>query len=158
MILGVVAAPFVHYDKFKLLHFLSMWGYILAIVHMLDHAVALQTIASIAVAAGNCVALLAFIVQKVYTKASAGKVTVKKAELVKESGGQHLFLTMSVPNFKFKPGQWGHLAVGKASPVPHPFTLIPGESSDEVRIFMKINRSGFTSKMAKICAARLTMK
>ena len=69
MILGVVAAPFVHYDKFKLLHFLSMWGYILAIVHMLDHAVALQTIASIAVAAGNCVALLAFIVQKVYTKA-----------------------------------------------------------------------------------------
>ena len=41
----------------------------------------------------------------------------------------------SVPNFKFKAGQWAHLAVGKASPVPHPFTLVPGEASDEVRTF-----------------------
>ena len=87
-----------------------------------------------------------------------------------------LGIPRSVPNFKFRPGQWGHLAVGKASKVPHPFTLIPGEASDEVRtalrkhrcssfvlaacglhgqclrIFMKINRSGFTSKMAKLCS------
>mmetsp|Transcript_55034 Transcript_55034/g.103124 ORF Transcript_55034/g.103124 Transcript_55034/m.103124 type:complete len:650 (-) Transcript_55034:179-2128(-) len=152
MILGVVAAPFVHYDKFKLLHFISMWGYIAAIVHMLDHAVVFQTIASITVAAANCAALLAFFVQKIYTKVSAGKITVQKAELVSENGGQHLFLTMSVPGFKFQAGQWGHLAVKAASPVPHPFTLIPGEFQNEVRIFMKINRSGFTSKMAKLCS------
>eukprot|EP00439_Symbiodinium_sp_Y106_P071295 s2754_g12.t2 len=156
MILGVVPAPFVSYDKFKLLHFISMWGYIAALIHMFDHAISFQTIASISVAVGNGVAMLGFIVQKVYTKAAHGKVTVKTAELVNESGGQHLFLTMSVPNFKFKAGQWAHLAVGKASPVPHPFTLVPGEASDEVRIFMKINRSGFTSKMAKLCSPDAT--
>jgi len=156
MILGVVPAPFVSYDKFKLLHFISLWGYIAALIHMFDHAISFQTIASISVAVGNGVAMLAFIVQKVYTKAAHGKVTVKTAELVNESGGQHLFLTMSVPNFKFKAGQWAHLAVGKASPVPHPFTLVPGETSDEVRIFMKINRSGFTSKMAKLCSPDAT--
>ncbi|CAK9072741.1 unnamed protein product, partial [Durusdinium trenchii] len=57
----------------------------------------------------------------------------------------------SVKGFSFQPGQWGHLSVPSISPVPHPFTLIPGDGASNVRIFIKVNRSGFTSKLAKAC-------
>jgi len=152
MILGVLPAHLVHYDKFKLMHFASFWGYLLCFVHMIGHAYYLKTIASILIAGVNGLALLLFFVQKIWVKASAGKVDTKSAELVDETGGQHLFLNMQVKNFSFQPGQWGHLTVPSIGPVPHPFTLVPGDGDSNVRIFMKINRSGFTSKLAKACS------
>lgn len=152
MIFGVLPAHLVHYDKFKLIHFMSFWGYLLCFIHMIGHAVYLQSVAAIAVAGANGLALLLFFVQKIWVKATAGKVETKSLELVDETGGQHLFLNMHVPNFSFKAGQWGHLTVPSLGSVPHPFTLVPGDGDSNVRIFMKINRSGFTAKLAKACA------
>eukprot|EP00435_Cladocopium_sp_Y103_P028535 s940_g7.t1 len=149
MIFGVVPAHLVRYDKFKLIHFMSFWGFLLCFIHMIGHAVYLQSIAAISVAGANGLALLLFFVQKIWVKATAGKVETKSLELVDETGGQHLFLNMHVPNFSFKAGQWGHLTVPSLGSVPHPFTLVPGDGDSNVRIFMKINRSGFTAKLAK---------
>jgi len=157
MLLGVF--PFVllvklkvmRYDVWKVVHFLSMLGYVLAIIHMIDHAATFKTARSITVTAVNIMSLVVFIAQKVYVKATAARLDIKDAVVLEEPSGRHVFLTLSASGLpKPAPGQWGYLGVPSISPVPHPFTLIPGTEEDEVKIFIKASGK-FTSKLADAC-------
>lgn len=154
MVVGVLpsllaAAGLIHYDRFKLLHFLSFWGYILVVVHMMDNAVVLGTTRSYVVALANVATFAGFVVQKVWAKAFAAKATVERCEVVKDASGEHIFLTLNAANFKFRAGQWAHLAVPKASPVPHPFTIVPGMKDGQVQFFIKVSGK-FTTKLAEL--------
>lgn len=158
MLLGVSPAlPTVlgklHYDRFKLLHFVSMWGYLFAIVHMIEHAVVRETIRVWAVTFLNIAALLAFLVQKFIVKCKARPAKVLEAELLSEvSGGQHVLLKLKVLGYRFQPGQWCHLSIPKLSPVPHPFTIVPGSDEDELRLMVKASGK-FTKSLADVCAS-----
>jgi len=160
MILGVVPA-YVHvlapkvlrYDKFKLMHFASFWGYLAAVVHMWDHAAKFQTVRSILVAALSSAAAVAFIAQKVFVTCTAFRaaVDVSASEVVADSEARHIVLALKVPGFSYAPGQWGYLKAPKLSAVPHPFTIVPGSSTDreQVRFFMKVGGTGtFTEGLA----------
>eukprot|EP00933_Yihiella_yeosuensis_P000787 TRINITY_DN10121_c2_g1_i1.p1 TRINITY_DN10121_c2_g1~~TRINITY_DN10121_c2_g1_i1.p1 ORF type:complete len:646 (-),score=115.36 TRINITY_DN10121_c2_g1_i1:148-2085(-) len=155
-IIGIVPTgipeKFLSYDRWKVLHFASPMGYVLLLVHMIDHAFSFKTAGIVAVAVANAVVFAAYVAQKVYTVVAAKSTRVKVAEVVTETCGKHVFLSLSVPKFKFKAGQWGRLSIPAFSLNAHPFTLIPGEADDEVKIFMKVGGS-FTRRIATACEA-----
>ncbi|CAE7838891.1 unnamed protein product [Symbiodinium sp. CCMP2592] len=152
MIMAVLPATLrrLPYDRFKQLHFLSVAGYFLALVHMLGHALQLQTIASVTMAAVSASLFCFYGLQKFYVRMSAYHAEVLSASVVPFGSGKHLFLSLAAEGFSFKAGQWGHLLAEQISSVPHPFTLVPGEGHGKLQIFIKVH-SGFTDKLAKAC-------
>lgn len=138
------------YDRFKVLHFLSWWGYVLVVVHMLDHAVTLNTARSWVVSLANLAAIVGFIAQKVWVKVRAPKVTVDKCEVVTDAGGDHIFLSLNVPGFTFAPGQFAHLKDSPFAAAPHPFTIVPGKESGQVQFFIKVSGPS-TQTLARSC-------
>jgi len=146
MFMGTVPAKFLIYDHFKVLHFLSFIGLLFTVYHMVDAALLHRSLVSIVTAVVNCVVLLGYLAQRIYIWVSSGKAVVKKSE-VSRTG--HIFLYLSVPGFKFQPGQWSRLYIPSISAVAHPFTLIPanGRHDANVAIFMKVSGE-FTTKLA----------
>ena len=150
VVVAVVPATLLTYDRFKRLHFLSLVGYLLALAHMVGHAIQLQTLASILMAASSAFVFLLYAIQKLYVHLSQRDVEIQSANMVSDSSGEHLFLSLAVKDFSFKAGQWGHLLADQVSSVPHPFTLVPGDGTANVQIFLKVY-GGFTDKLAEAC-------
>jgi len=100
----------------------------------------------------NIAVLLLFIAQKIYTKATASKVTMLKADVLSDQQGRHVVLHMQAPSFNYRPGQWLHLQVPSISKVAHPFTIVPGDDAGDVRVCMKVS-GVFTAKLADACAS-----
>lgn len=145
--LAVVPVPLqwkgvLSYDRWKRWHYLSLLGYAVTLAHIIGHTIRRKNIGVVAVAIIHGLALILFIVQKVYSKRRTCTATLESAILLSEDCGQHVFFRLTSPGFRAAPGQWGHLLVPSVSPVPHPFTLVPGdpsgEDADSVQIFMKV--------------------
>lgn len=148
MFMGVIPAKFVIYDHFKVLHFLSFIGFLFTIYHMIDAAIRHKSLLSIFTAVVNCLVLLGYIGQRIYVWASSWKAVVQKWEVISEKEEKYIFLYLSIPGFRFKPGQWTRLSVPSLSTVSHPFTLIPTDKHDaNVAIFIKVTGK-FTKKLA----------
>lgn len=158
MWLGVLPAALqsfgvISYDKWKVLHFASMLGYLLVVVHLIDNykdGSEKETLRTAVVLVMNVSAVVGFVAQKVLVKLTAKRATVVgKPEVTNDSGGQHVFLKLHAPGFAPAPGQWAYVSIPSISPVPHPFTVVPGDSQGHVRFFMKVTGS-FTSQVAKL--------
>lgn len=154
MLLGVLPAVFLRYNAFKMMHFAAFWGYIFTVLHMMDHAVVLKSVAAVSVAAAHGLCLFLYIIQKIMVKVGSTAASVVSADVVTEPSGRHLFLNLSAAKYapKIKPGQWGHLLVPSISKVAHPFTLVPANGQSDVKIFMKVGGK-FTTALADACQA-----
>ena len=150
MVVAVLPAALLKYDRFKQLHFLSVIGYLLAIAHMVGHALQLRTLASILITASSVLIFLFYAIQRLYLRLSWYEVEIQSADVTSDSGDEHLFLALKVKDFSFGPGQWGRLLADQVSSVPHPFTLVPGEGASNVQLFMKVC-GGFTDQLAMAC-------
>merc|ERR1740138_1888039 len=116
-----LAPRLVTYDRWKMLHFLSLVGYILTMVHMLDNAFKAQTAKSVVVAMFNMLALIAYAVQFVGVKYEHNQTEIVDAVAAAEADGGHVFLRLRAPGFKYVPGQWAYLRAPAISAVSHPF-------------------------------------
>jgi predicted ferric reductase len=150
MVLGVIPAAAhalvpkrVTYDRWKMLHLLSLLGYLLILFHLFGHARSGDT-EIVVVVVLNISVSPAYIVQRIYVKVHAKKATVVGSTVV----DQHVYLRMHVPGFKYSPGQWAQLTVPSISAVPHPFTVVPDSAPEHVQLFLK--ESGkFTKRLAE---------
>ncbi|CAE7481829.1 Duox2 [Symbiodinium natans] len=152
MVLAVLPATVrtLRYDRFKQIHFMGIVGYMLALAHMLGHALHMRTLASVLMAAFSACILVWYVAQKWYVYMSSCQVEIQHAKVTSDRSGEYLFLSLAAKDFSFKPGQWGHLLAVQVSSVPHPFTLIPGEGNANVQIFIRTHGE-FTGKLAKAC-------
>lgn len=139
---GVLGAPsLARYDSWKLLHYLSLVGYMLSILHF--YTVAWVSIPSV-------ILLGLYLLQKWYVtlQARLRAVEVLSAEILAEDCGKHLVLTLHVPGFEYRPGQWCRIhAPGNVSSVAHPFTIVPSGERWQVRFFIKVT-GNFTQRLA----------
>jgi len=159
MWLGVLAAPLYElfpsvfvYDRFKLLHFASMWGVIFAVLHILEHAVTFGTVRSWLVAIVNLLVLAAYVLQKAHVHWTSRGQAVVAAEVLGPSGGmRYISIRMNAPKFvqAFKPGQWGHLTLNGVT--KHPFTCTVSQEPTEVAVLVKVSGS-WTARLAAACA------
>lgn len=133
------------YERWKGLHFLSLAGHLLVVVHFINYAW---------VSAPNIIVLALYIAHKMYMHVTAWKARVVEAKVVKEPSGSHIFLTLQAKDFGFKPGQWGYLQVSSVSMVPHPFTLVPSPDAHCVSFYIKVGprSSSFTSQLSLAAA------
>ncbi|CAE7524772.1 tmoF [Symbiodinium sp. CCMP2592] len=150
MILGVVPALFVRYDRWKSLHFLSFLGLLFTIYHAVVEAFKRKTPVTITTAILNSTAVLAYLGQKIYTHVATKYAVVQKSEVSVEPRSSHVFLDLSIPGFAFQAGQWGRLRVPSLSSVAHPFTLVPGRDGATVSLCIKVGGK-FTSQLAECC-------
>merc|ERR1719183_1768245 len=132
MVMGVLPAAAhvlvpnrITYDKWKLLHFVSLLGYFLTLFHLLGHATK-GTTEAIFVAVLNIGVAVAYFVQLFYVKVWTSKTTIVSSAVV----DQHVYLRMHAPGFKYMPGQWARLSVPSISLVAHPFTIVPDSAAD----------------------------
>lgn len=154
MYLGVLPSAAHHfkllsYDNWKIFHLLSFVGYVFSLIHMFGHAKQLRTTHAWAIAVVNLAALVSFVAQKVFAKATATRAEVVAAQVLEEQTGRHLFLRIRAPGFKFAPGQWAYFGTSAWS-VAHPFTIVPGDQPGEVQFFIKVS-GPFTAGLAKAC-------
>lgn len=152
MILGVVPAFFVRYDRWKSLHFLSFIGLGFTLYHTVVAAFIHKTPVSIMTAILDSTVVLAYVGQRIYTYAATKYAVVQKSEVSVETGSTHVFLDLSILGFSFRPGQWGRLLVPSLSPIAHPFTLVPGREGATVSLCIKVGGK-FTSQLADCCQA-----
>eukprot|EP00401_Gymnodinium_catenatum_P064322 CAMPEP_0117601198 /NCGR_PEP_ID=MMETSP0784-20121206/76899_1 /TAXON_ID=39447 /ORGANISM="" /LENGTH=670 /DNA_ID=CAMNT_0005403893 /DNA_START=72 /DNA_END=2084 /DNA_ORIENTATION=+ len=148
--MGLTSAGMLSYDKAKLFHFASMLGYVLALVHMIDHAIAVGKFHSWSSCLLNVLALVAFIAQKVFSMFSGVKATAEIAEVHSDSEGNHVHLSLHAPGFTWKPGQWAHVLVPGVSSVAHPFTIVPAADASEPSFLIKVT-GAFTKNLADAC-------
>ncbi|CAE7207039.1 NOX4 [Symbiodinium natans] len=104
MILGVVPAFFVRYDRWKCLHFFSFLGLMFTIYHTVVAAFIHKTPVSIITAILDSAVVLAYLGQKIYTHVSSKYAVVQKAEVAVEPASTHLLLDLGITGFTFKPG------------------------------------------------------
>lgn len=117
---------------------------------MIDTAIRHKSLLSIFTAGANCIVLLGYIGQRIYVSVASSwfQAVVQKWEVISEKQQKYIFLYLSIPGFRFKPGQWTRLSVPSLSTVSHPFTLIPTDKHDaNVAIFIKVTGK-FTKKLA----------
>jgi predicted ferric reductase len=152
MIMGTIPALIrvfmpkcISYDQWKLLHFVSLVGYMLTLLHLLGHATK-GTLAAILVCLLNFGAAVAYSVQLIYVKLNSTKIRV----VDKVVTDQHVYLRMHAPGFSYIPGQWARVSIPSISKVAHPFTIVPDSADGDghVQFFVKVSGE-FTKELAE---------
>jgi predicted ferric reductase len=140
----LVAPKCISYDQWKLLHFVSLLGYLLTLLHLLGHATK-GTTEAILVCAINFGAAIAYFVQLIYVKIHSPRVRV----VDKLVADQHVYLRLHAPGFNYIPGQWARLSIPSISWVAHPFTIVPDSANEAGHVQFLVKVTGqFTKELA----------
>jgi predicted ferric reductase len=152
MVVGVIPAVArilvpnrITYDKWKLMHFLSLLGYLLTLAHLFGHAMK-GTTEAVLVAIINIGASIAYFVQLFYVRFRSSTAEIVDSAIV----DHHVCLRMHAPGFKYAPGQWARLSIPSISLVAHPFTVVPdsADQNDHLQLIVKVSGE-FTRRLAE---------